>query len=59
MKKPSDNLHNMAIEFVEFDKYDQPMPARFTPLGHYLHETDHSHEEREMTARLAALAAER
>ena len=59
MKKPVDQLHNMDIEFVEFDDKDQPMAPSFTPLGYYLHETQHSAEEHEMTAQLAALSAGR
>ena len=59
MKKPVDQLHNMAIEFVECDDKDQPMASSFTPLGYYLHETQHSAVEHEMTAQLAALSASR
>ena len=59
MKKPFDDIYNLAIEFVEFDDNDQPKAASFIPLGHYLHETSHSPEEHEMTAQLVALAAER
>ena len=35
------------------------MSPSFTPLGFYLHETQHSAEEHEMTAQLAALSASR
>ena len=49
MKKPFDEIHNLAIEFVEFDDKDQPKSASYIPLGHYLHETGHSPEEHEMT----------
>jgi hypothetical protein len=59
MKKPVDQIHNLAIEFVEFDNKDQPMARSFTPLGYYLHETQHTAEEHEMTAQLAALSASR
>lgn len=59
MKKPVDQIEDMAIEFVEFDDKDQPMAPSFTPLGYYLHETQHSAEEHEMTAQLAALTAGR
>ena len=59
MKKPFDEIHNLAIEFVEFDDKDQPKSASYIPLGHYLHETGHSQAEHEMTAQLVALAAER
>ena len=59
MKKPFDDMQELAIEFVEFDEKDQPKASSFTPLGYYLHETQHSPEERELTAKLAALAAER
>ena len=59
MKKSFDDIHNLAIEFVEFNDKDQPKAASFIPLGHYLHETSHSPEEHEMTAQLVALAAER
>jgi hypothetical protein len=52
-------MQDLAIEFVEFDEQDQPKASSFTPLGYYLHETQHSPEERELTAKLAALAAER
>ena len=59
MKKPFDDMQELAIEFVEFDELDKPKASSFTPLGYYLHETHHSSEERELTAKLAALAAER
>ena len=59
MKKPVDQMHNLAIEFVEFDDKGQAMAPSFTPLGYYLHETEHSMEEHEMTAQLAALSAGR
>ena len=59
MKKPVDQIHNLAIEFVEFDDKNQPMAPSFTPLGFYLHETQHTAEEHEMTAQLAALSASR
>ena len=59
MKKPVDQIHNLAIEFVEFDDKDQPMAPSLTPLGFYLYETQHSAEELEMTAQLAALSAGR
>ena len=59
MKKPFDEIRNLAIEFVEFDDKDQPKSTSYIPLGHYLHETGHSPEEHEMTAQLVALAAER
>ncbi len=59
MKKPFNDMHGLAIEFVEFDDQDKPKASSFTPLGNYLHETQHSPEEQELTAKLAALAAER
>ena len=59
MKKPFDDIQNLAIEFVEFDDQDQPKASSYTPLGYYLHENQHSPEERELTATLAAVAAER
>ena len=35
MKKPFDDMQDLAIEFVEFDEQDQPKASSFTPLGYY------------------------
>ncbi len=59
MKKPLDDMQGLTIELVEFDEQDQPKASSFIPLGYYLHETQHSLEERELTAKLAALPTER
>ncbi len=32
MKKPVDQIHNLVIEFVEFDDKDQPMAPALYPL---------------------------
>jgi len=59
MKKWDNEIDNMAIEFVEFDDSNKEIKHSFTPLGLYLHETEASAEEHEMTARLAAMSAGR
>ena len=42
MKKPVDQIHNLAIEFVEFDDKDQPMSPSFTPRLVFICIKEHS-----------------